>query len=107
MSLQPPSSKNLSDIDNKLHMKYHVIDGEVYSRYDVHSFTMGDVEDVDIYIAQPIHDWQQTPKGQWGMKHCKDPTYHTMPDYNSFGYRIWIRAYMTPKRYTEFALKFL
>jgi hypothetical protein len=91
----------------KLNQKYHVIDDHVYTRYDVHSFTMGDVDDLDIYIAQPIYEWQQTPKGQWVMKHCKDPTYHTYADHLSFGYKILITAYMTPKRYTEFALKFL
>jgi hypothetical protein len=84
-----------------------MINGEVYTRHHVHSFSMGDVDDVDIYVAQPLYEWQQTPKGRWVMKHCKDPTYHVGADNLTFGYRVSITAYMTAKRYTEFALKFL
>lgn len=55
-----------------------------------HSFTMGDVDDVDIYVAQPIHEWQQTEQGQWVMSHCKDPRYETIPDAAHWGHRIRI-----------------
>ena len=29
-----------------------------------HQFNLGDVEDPDIYAAQPIWEWQQTEKGK-------------------------------------------
>lgn len=91
----------------KLTQKHHLIDGEVYTRRNIHRFLMGDVEDPELYAAQPIWEWQQTDMGQWVMKHCKDPTFHTYADPVTYGYKILITAYMTDKRYTEFALKFL
>ena len=96
------------DSDNpKLDQKHHLIEGEVYTRREIHTFKMGDVEDPELYAAQPIWEWQKTPMGQWVMKHCKDPTFHTYPDPITYGYTILITAYMTDKRYTEFVLKFL
>ena len=53
-----------------------------------HSFTMGDVEDPEIYAAQPIWEWQQTEQGKWVMEHCKDPVYNLGPDPAYMGYRI-------------------
>ena len=53
-----------------------------------HSFTMGDVDDPDIYVAQPIWEWQQTEPGQWVMLHCKDPRYSIGPDGASWGHRV-------------------
>ena len=53
-----------------------------------HSFKMGDVEDPEIYAAQPIWDWQQTEQGQWVMTHCADPTYSIGSDPHYMGYRI-------------------
>jgi len=53
-----------------------------------HSFRMGDVEDPEIYAAQPIYEWQQTEHGQWVMKHCAEPTYSIGPDSSYMGYRI-------------------
>ena len=29
---------------------------------------MGDVEDPEIYCAEPIYQWQQTPAGKWCME---------------------------------------
>jgi hypothetical protein len=55
-----------------------------------HSFAMSDVEDVDIYVADPISRWQQTEQGQWVMENATDLKYYTMPDPNTFGYQITI-----------------
>ena len=49
-----------------------------------HSFRMGDVEDPEIYAAQPIYEWQQTEHGQWVLAHCDDPVFHIGPDYMGF-----------------------
>lgn len=102
-----PMEIRLAENSPKLTQKYHLIDGEVYTRRDIHRFRMGDVEDPALYAAQPLWEWQQTDMGKWVMKHCKDPTFHTYPDPVNFGYTILITAHMTDKRYTEFALKFL
>ena len=55
-----------------------------------HEFSMGDVDDVDIYVAQPIWEWQQTEHGKWVMEHGQDLTYLTGPDVDTFGYKVSI-----------------
>ncbi len=59
---------------------------------EFHSFNMGDVDDVDIYVAEPIYKWQQTEQGRWVMEHAQDLMYHTAADPNTFGYRVSIRG---------------
>lgn len=71
-----------------------------------HTFTMGDVEDVDIYAAQPIYEWQQTPKGQWAMENAHNLTYHTTQDFSLMGHRIVIRGEINdPRKQTEYFLR--
>jgi hypothetical protein len=71
-----------------------------------HSFSMGDVDDVDIYVAQPIYEWQQTEQGKWVMENARNLTYHTAPDPHAFGYRITISGEMdTGPLLTEYLLK--
>ena len=57
-----------------------------------HEFSMGDVDDVDIYVAEPIYRWQQTDQGKWVMAHAQDLKYYTCPDVNTMGYRVTIRG---------------
>lgn len=61
-----------------------------------HSFSMGDVDDVDIYVAEPIYHWQQTEQGRWVMSHAQDLRYHTFADPATFGYRVSIRGDIKP-----------
>ena len=85
--------------------KYQVHKNEVYERRLVHSFSMSDVEDPELYAALPIGEWQATEKGKWVMKHCYDPAFHIHTDYQQYGYRVNIIAGITPKRWTEFVLR--
>lgn len=66
---------------------------------------MGDVDDVEIYAAQPIYDWQQTAKGRWVMQHAKDLRFYTAADPNTFGYRITIRGELEDQDITEYFLR--
>ncbi len=86
--------------------QFIVVNDEVYERRNVHRMTMSDVEDPDLYAAQPIYQWQQTEKGAWVMQHGIDPTFHIIADPVSYGYVISITAHITPKRWTEFCLRF-
>ena len=86
--------------------KFQVYDNDVYERRTVHSFSMGDVEDPDIYVAHPIYEWQQTDHGKWVMKNGRDPQYHINADPISYGYKIVITAHITAKRWTEYCLRF-
>ncbi len=92
--------------------KYNVIrDGE-YERVEecremvVHEFSMGDVDDPDLYAAHPLHEWEESEFGQWCMKNAADtPTWHRMADPTTFGYRYQIRAKFMGPALTEMLLK--
>ena len=66
---------------------------------------MGDVDDVDIYAAQPIYEWQQTDHGRWVMSHAQDLKYYTAADPTTFGYRITIRGELEEHAATEYFLR--
>ena len=86
-------------------MKYKLVNGEVREKYKLHEFTMGDVEDVDIYMAQPIYEWQQTPAGKFCMEKATEITYHTMFDHSAYGHRVVITGYLSGKHATFWSLK--
>jgi hypothetical protein len=72
----------------------------------LHSFAMGDVEDVSLYAAQPIWEWQQSDQGQWATENCEDLQWQTSPDMSSFGHRVTITGTISdPIRVTEYLLK--
>ena len=72
----------------------------------VHSFTMGDVEDPDLYAAEPLLKWQNSDQGQWVMAHALEtPVWHRHQDYHLYGYRYAITAKLMGRDYTYWALK--
>jgi hypothetical protein len=85
-----------------------VIDGHAiaYSDVVVHHFPMGDVEDPDLYAAQPLYDWQQSEAGSWVMAHAVEPPFWTrQADIQSYGYRYYIVARLKEQDQTYFKLK--
>ena len=86
--------------------KYHIHNDEVYERRLIHKFALYEYDDPEIACAEPIIKWQATEMGQWVMKHCLDPTFQIYADAVNFGYQIAITAHVTPKRWTEFCLRF-
>jgi len=67
---------------------------------------MGDVEDVEIYAAQPIYEWQQTDHGRWVMENAHNLTFHTTPDLAMYGHKIVIRGEINdPRKVTEYYLR--
>ena len=75
------------------------------SKYILHKFTMSDVEDPEIYCADPIYQWQQTPEGKFCMEKATDLEYHIHPDPMTFGYKVIITGYLSGKHATFWALK--
>ena len=72
----------------------------------VHSFTMGDVEDPDLYAAEPLWKWQESEAGQWVMNNALDvPQWHRMTDPVSFGYKYYITAHLSGPSLTEYLLR--
>lgn len=74
--------------------------------YLFHSFTMGDVEDPELYAAQPLYEFMQTEKGKWIKENCPDPQYRVRQDAQSWGYRIDVYGPLDSKSAFFFKLKY-
>lgn len=73
----------------------------------VHQFFLGDVDDPEIYAAQPIWEWQQTESGKWVMENAvEEPVWMRHLSYETFGYQYKIVAKLTEQDATYFALKY-
>jgi hypothetical protein len=67
-----------------------------FSDVQVHSFTMGDVEDPDLYAGQPLIEWQESEAGAWVMAHAEDKPYWVRrPDLYNYGFKYYIFARLT------------
>ena len=85
-----------------------VIDGVAvaYSDVVVHHFPMGDVEDPDLYVAQPIYEWQESDAGKFIMEHAVEKPYWTrQADISSYGHLYRIMARLSEQDQTFWALK--
>jgi hypothetical protein len=88
--------------------KYNVIGDRVEECRElvIHEFTLGDVEDPDLYAAQPLWEWEKSEFGQWVMRNAADtPTWHRMADTISYGYKYQIRAKFMGPSLTEMLLR--
>jgi len=84
-------------IEDKAHKIHNVI---------VHRFTMGDVEDPELYAAEPLLKWQNSEQGQWVMSHAMEtPMWHKHIDQFSYGHAFAITAKLKAKDYSFFLLK--
>jgi hypothetical protein len=70
-----------------------------------HTFSMGDVEDPELYAAMPLGEFMSTEKGQWIRNNCLDPQYIIRPDVNTFGVRVIVYGEVEDKSATEYLLK--
>ena len=72
----------------------------------VHTFSMGDVEDPDLYAAEPLYQWQNSEQGKWVMEHAVEiPFWHRHVDPMTYGYRYYIIARLKEQDQTYWALK--
>jgi hypothetical protein len=72
----------------------------------VHRFRMGDVEDPDLYAAEPLLEWQNSEMGQWVMERAVDtPEWHRHADLVTYGYQFSIVAKLKDVDYTFWVLK--
>ena len=70
-----------------------------------HTFTLGDVEDPDIYAAFPLSKFMDTAKGQWIKANCADPQYIIRPDPLTFGQRVIVHGEVEDIAATEYFLR--
>ena len=95
-----------SDLSQPREVK--IIDGVpvAFSDVVVHHFPMGDVEDPDLYAAEPLYQWQQSEAGAWVMEHAVEkPFWVRQPDLGSYGYRFYVVARLKEADQTYFKLK--
>lgn len=88
--------------------EYMIIDDTVYRIHKVivHKFTMGDVEDPDLYAAQPLLDWQESEMGKWVMERSVEtPIWHRQADPFNYGYQYAITANLKGPDYSFWVLK--
>ncbi len=71
-----------------------------------HNFLLNDVEDPEIYAAEPILKFEKTEKGQWLIENSyKQMTYDIIADPSTFAYRVVIHAWLRERDYTFYTLK--
>jgi hypothetical protein len=79
---------------------------EIY-KVVVHSFTMGDVEDPDLWAADPLWKWQNSEEGKFVMENAiETPSWHRQIDNTTWGHKYTIVAELEKKKLSEFYLKF-
>ena len=72
----------------------------------VHRFRIADVDDPEIYAAEPIWQWQQSDEGKFIMKYAiEKPVWHKNLDLATLGYQFAIVAELEKKKLSEFYLK--
>ena len=72
----------------------------------VHRFHLGDVEDPEIYAAEPILEFKQTERGQWLQENSYEQlSYNIYPDYETYGYKVVIHAWLNDQDLTFYNLK--
>ncbi len=85
-----------------------IIDGKPVRFRDVcvHEIKMGDVEDPDLFVADPIWRWQQTEAGKFVMEHAvEQPCWTSHIDHNTYGNIYRIMARLSNKDETFWQLK--
>lgn len=98
----------LGIIPNKRIQKYMLIDDRVHEIHNavVHRFRIGDVDDPDLYAAQPLYEWQKSEQGEWVMANAiETPMWHRNMDMHMYGLEYAVTAKLKSKDYSFFLLK--
>lgn len=72
----------------------------------VHRFTLGDVEDPDLYAAEPMYKWEKSEQGQYVMsKAVETPVWQRHTDLSSFSIQYAIIAKLYEEDATYYTLR--
>ena len=72
----------------------------------VYEFNMGDVEDPELYAADPLYKWEKSEVGQWVMQNSlKQPSFNISTCPNTYGYKCYVTAELEGEALTFFKLK--
>lgn len=73
----------------------------------VHRFSLGDVEDPDLYAGEPLLQWQNSDAGKFILEHAVDtPIWQRQVDHQSYGWQYVIIAELEKKKLSEYYLRF-
>ena len=110
-SRNSPKSGHVADTKTKQATdKFMVFGDKVHEIHTVivHRFNMGDVEDPDLYAAEPLWQWQQSEIGKWVMERAVvTPEWHRQHDAMMWGYNYAIVAKLKDIDYTFWVLKWM
>jgi hypothetical protein len=87
---------------------YMIIQDRVHQIHKVivHRFQMGDVEDPDLYAAQPLWEWQQSEMGKFVMERSVEtPIWHRQVDVANYGHQYAVEAFLKGADYSFWVLK--
>jgi hypothetical protein len=87
---------------------YMIIQDKVYQIHKVivHRFRMGDVEDPDLYAAQPLWEWQQSEMGKWVMERSVEtPMWHRQSCPHQYHTEYAVQAWLRGADYSFWVLK--
>lgn len=72
----------------------------------VYRFQLGDVDDPDLYAAEPMFTWEKSEQGQFVMMYAIDkPVWHRRLNQAMYGYEYIIVAELEMKKLSEFYLR--
>ena len=73
----------------------------------VYEFSVGDVDDPDLYAAAPLWEWQQSEAGKWIMEHSVEtPQWGRSNDYRTYSLHYRVTAKLHEQDATFFKLKY-
>ena len=73
----------------------------------VHQFMLGDSEDPELYIAEPLYHWEKSEQGTWVMENAEEAPYWTLgiDQVYSFCHVCRICARFSEKKLAEYYLR--
>lgn len=72
----------------------------------VHRFRVSDVEDPDLYAAQPLWEWEKSPEGQFVMANAiEKPIWKRQINHASYHYDYVVIAELEKSKLSEFYLR--
>lgn len=72
----------------------------------IYKFSVGDVDDPDLWIAPVIYEWQESEMGRWVMENAiKTPMWHREHNVATLGYHYAVTADFKPEDEVYFHLR--
>ena len=78
----------------------------MHKKLIVHEFYLGDPEDPEVLVAQPLYIWQVSEFGKWVMNNAStQPEWTLETTFERLGYKCIVTAEFEDERITECILR--